>query len=307
MLDPLRPAVWSSVLLFRQLLIPLLLLLFVGTCVRAQSSGGRTAISPRVTEDGGYRTIHDLPYRPDTLGDYARERCTLDLYYPTDSAGYATIVFFHGGGLEFGGKHFIEAWKDQGIAVATANYRLHPRVKNPTYTEDAAAAVAWVMQHVEDYGGDPGRIYVSGHSAGGYLTTMIGMDTAYLAAYGEHPDSLAGLFPFSGHTITHFTPRKERGLAWNDVVVDRYAPIHHLRVSDLPIALITGDRELELFGRYEETAYFWRMLTASGHQRAYLYELGGFGHSPMLRPGSLLALDLLRKWEREAAQRKERK
>lgn len=247
----------------------------------------------------GYETIHDITYRPKTADAYALERCKLDLRYPTDSAGFATIVFFHGGGLEFGQKHFVEAWNQQGIAVVTANYRLHPMVKNPVYTQDAAAAVAWTMKEISSYGGDPKRIYVSGHSAGGYLAAMIGMDTTYLAVYGEHPDSLAGLFPFSGHTITHFTPRKERGLEWNDVVVDAYAPIHHLRVSPLPIALITGDRELELFGRYEENAYFWRMLVASGHPKAYLFELDGFGHSPMLRPGSILALDLIRKWERE--------
>ena len=268
------------------LFIPCYLLISLGTCVSAQPFANT------------YETLRDLSYLTDSVDTYARERCKLDLYYPTDSAGYATIVFFHGGGLESGNKHFVEAWNDQGIAVATANYRLHPRARNPTYTEDAAAAVAWVMQHIDEYGGDPRRVYVSGHSAGGYLATMLGMDTTYLAAHGEHPDSLAGLFPFSGHTITHFTPRKENNLDWNDVRVDRYAPIYHLRISDLPIALITGDRELELFGRYEETAYFWRMLKASGHERAYLYELDGFGHSPMLRPGAVLALDLIRQWER---------
>jgi len=220
----------------------LLLVLSCCTCVRAQ-----------------YETLRDLPYRPDNTDEYARERCKLDIYYPTDSAGFATIVYFHGGGLEFGAKHFLEQWEEQGIAVVSANYRLHPKVENPVYTQDAAAAVAWTMQNIDRYGGDPGRIYVSGHSAGGYLASMIGMD---------------------------------------DVVVDRYAPIHHLRVSPLPIALITGDRELELFGRYEETAYFWRMLVASGHQHAYLYELDGFGHGPMLAPAAHLTLELIRQWEK---------
>jgi acetyl esterase/lipase len=264
------------------------LILIPCTCVRAQEAPA---------QEPGYETLRDLSYRPETTDAYAAERCKLDVYYPTDSAGFATIVYFHGGGLEFGQKHFLKAWKDQGIAVVSANYRLHPKVENPVYTEDAAAAVAWTMKNIASYGGDPKRIYVSGHSAGGYLASMIGQDTTYLAAHGEHPDSLAGLIPFSGHTITHFTPRKERGLAWNNVVVDRYAPIHHLRISDLPIALITGDRELELFGRYEETAYFWRMLVASGHKKAYLYELDGFGHGPMVTPATHLALELIRKWE----------
>ena len=228
---------------------------------------------------------------------YAAERCLLDVYYPTDSAGFATIVFFHGGGLEFGEKYVPGEWHDRGVAVVAANYRLHPRVRNPVYTRDAAAAVAWTLDNIHRYGGDPARVYVSGHSAGGYLTTMIGMDTTYLAAHGHHPDSLAGLLPFSGHTITHFTPRREAGLSWNDVVVDDYAPLRHLRKSPLPIALITGDRELELYGRYEENAYFWRMLRATGHPRAYLYELDGFGHAPMVRPAAQLALDLIKRWE----------
>ncbi|MFK8164434.1 MAG: alpha/beta hydrolase, partial [Lewinella sp.] len=177
-------------------LLPCFLLLLACTCARAQKAAP-------------YTTINDIPYRTEATDTYAQNRCKLDLYHPTDSTNFATIVYFHGGGLEFGNKHFIDAWKEKGIAVATANYRLHPKVKNPVYTQDAAAAVAWVMKNIDDYGGDPSRIYVTGHSAGGYLTSMIGLDTTYLGAHGLHPDSLAALLPFSGHTITHFTPRKE--------------------------------------------------------------------------------------------------
>ncbi|MCP9236490.1 alpha/beta hydrolase [Lewinella sp. JB7] len=168
---------------------------------------------------------------------------------------------------------------------------LRPR---PTCTRDAVAAVAWTLRNIADYGGDPRRIYVSGHSAGGYLTSMVGLDTTYLGEFGLHPDSLAGLIPFSGHTITHFTPRQERGLQWNDIVVDRYAPIQHLRPGAPPLLLITGDRERELFGRYEENAYFWRMLRLSGQERTWLYELEGFDHGNMVVPATLLTLDFVR-------------
>ncbi|MGB3798642.1 MAG: alpha/beta hydrolase, partial [Lewinella sp.] len=185
-------------------------------------------LSSSAAAQNAYTTEENINYRPDSTDAYIQERCVMDLYYPQDSTGFATVVFFHGGGLSGGEKFVPEQWREKGIAVATANYRLHPRVQNPTYTHDAAAAVAWVMAHIGEFGGDPGRIYVSGHSAGGYLTSMIGLDTSYLAVHGFHPDSLAGLIPFSGHTITHFTPRQERGLDWNDVVVDRYAPIQHL-------------------------------------------------------------------------------
>ncbi len=254
-------------------------LIFLGTCVRAQE---------------GYKTLSDLNYRPDSTDAYVQERCVLDLYYPTDSAGFATVVFFHGGGLTAGNKFIPEAWVGQGIAVATANYRFSPRVKNPTYIRDAAAAVAWVMEHIEEYGGDPSRVYVSGHSAGGYLTSMLGLDTTYLAEYGAHPDSLAGLIPFSGHTITHFTVRQERGLDWDDVIVDKYAPISFLRADAPPVLIITGDRERELYGRYEENAYFWRMLKLAGHPNTWLYEMQGFDHGGMARPASILTLDFIR-------------
>ncbi|WP_216649998.1 alpha/beta hydrolase [Lewinella sp. W8] len=271
---------------------------FLGTCALAPSMNvgvfTATLHAQRAPASYEYQTLTDLSYRPESTDAYATERCRLDLYYPVDSAGFATVVYFHGGGLSAGNKYLPSQWEEEGIAVATVNYRLHPRVENPVYTQDAAASVAWVLDHIEAYGGDPSRVYVSGHSAGGYLTSMIGLDTTYLAEFGHHPDSLAGLIPFSGHTITHFTPRKERGLEWNDVVVDKYAPISHLRPDAPPILLVTGDREKELFGRYEETAFFWRMLKLSGHPNVMLFEMEGFHHGNMIIPGFSLALDFIR-------------
>ena len=245
-------------------------------------------------QPAAYALLENISYRPTATDPYAIERCKLDMYYPEDSTGYATIVYFHGGGLRSGERHLPDTWREAGIGVVTPNYRLHPKVQNPTYTEDAAAAVAWTLKNIGDYGGNPRRVFVAGHSAGGYLALMVGLDTTYLAVHNLHPDSLAGLLPFSGHTITHFTPRQERDLAWNDVVVDRYAPIAHLRPTAPPVWLITGDRELELFGRYEETAYFWRMLQLSGHPRAYLHELEGFDHRGMVGAAGLLALGVVR-------------
>ena len=249
---------------------------------------------PCAPAQDSYHTLRDLPYRPDTLGEYARERCVLDLYYPTDSSGFATIVFFHGGGLSGGGKYLPEGWRERGVAVVAPNYRLHPKVKNPTYTRDAAAAVAWVMDHIKDYGGDPGRIYVTGHSAGGYLTSMVALDTTLLQTHGKHPDSLAGFVPFSGHTMSHFTVRRERGLGWRDSRIDAYSPVWHLRERTPPILLTTGDRELELYGRYEETAYFWRMMRLVGNEDVHLFEFEGFGHGQMVGPSVDLTLNFIR-------------
>ena len=123
---------------------------------------------------------------------------------------------------------------------------------------------------------------------------MVGMDPKYLAPYGMNPSDLAGLIPFSGHTITHFTERAAHGIGLTQPVVDELAPLYHVTTPDLPpILLITGDREKEMAGRYEENAYLMRMLKLNGHT-VTLYELQGYGHG-MVYPGMPILVEFLKK------------
>ena len=239
----------------------------------------------------GYAIERDILYRSgNDLPEAARERCRLDVYYPTGTTGFATVVWFHGGGLTSGERFIPDELRQKGIAVVAANYRLSPQVSSPTYIEDAAAAVAWAFRSIEQYGGSPKRIIVSGHSAGGYLAAMVGLDKRWLEAHDIDADRLAGIAPYSGHAITHFTVRKERGIPGTQPVVDYLAPLYHVRKDAPPILLITGDRDKELLGRYEETAYFWRMLKEAGHERAELFELEGYDHGQMAGPAHHLLL-----------------
>jgi hypothetical protein len=183
---------------------------------------------------------------------------------------------------------------NKDIAVVAANYRLHPAAQNPEYIEDAAAAVAWVFNNIETYGGNRDKIVVSGHSAGGYLAMMVGLDKKWLATHEIDSDEIAALIPFSGHTITHLTIRNERGISEKQPLIDEYAPLWHVRADAPPLHLISGDRELEMLGRYEETAYMWRMMKVAGHQQCYLYELDGFDHGDMAIPGYDLLLKIIR-------------
>ncbi len=235
--------------------------------------------------DGGpakYNLASDILYREgNDLTDYMRERCRLDVYYPTQVKEFPTVVWFHGGGLTGGERSVPDALKEKGIAVVAVNYRLSPKVKSPAYVDDAAAAVAWTFKNVEKYGGSRRKIFVSGHSAGGYLTSMIGLDKHWLAAYGIDADEIAGLIPYSGHAITHFTVRAERGIDGKQPVVDEMAPLFHVRKDAPPLLLITGDRELEMLGRYEENAYLWRMMQLVEHPDTTLYELDGYNHGQM--------------------------
>ena len=262
-----------------------------------------TGVLPAVAEDQapvGYETIENISYREgNDLTEYVKERCKLDLYRPVGKKPYSTVVWFHGGGLSGGNKFIPDQLKNQGIAVVAVNYRLHPRVKSPVYVEDAAAATAWVFQHIASFGGSPDRVFVSGHSAGGYLTSMVGLDKRWLSKHGIDSNRIAGLIPYSGHTITHFTVRKERGIDGKQPVLDDMAPLFHVHADAPPLLLITGDRELEMLGRYEENAYFWRMMRVAGHARSEIKELQGYNHGQMAEPAHPLLLRFVEKIEKE--------
>jgi len=245
----------------------------------------------------GYITLSSIPYREsgEQQSDYMKERCLLELYYPENVNGFPVIVWFHGGGLTGGEPYIPELLKNKGIAVIAVGYRLSPAVHAPAYIEDAAAAVAWAFRHIAEYGGDPNKIIVSGHSAGGYLTSMVGLDPEWLEKYGINANDIALLAPFSGHTITHFTVRAEQGIDGKQPLIDEYAPLWYVRPDAPPLLLITGDRELEMLGRYEENAYLWRMMNENGHEKTELYEMKGFNHGSMVGPACLLLLDYIAK------------
>ena len=242
-----------------------------------------------VAQETEYATDKNILYTSDA-SEYAQESCKLDIYYPKNKTDFTTVVWFHGGGITGGNKFIPEKLKEQGIAVVAVNYRLSPKVKCPVYIEDAAEAVAWTFKNIEKYGGSKNKIVVSGHSAGGYLTSMVGLDKHYLAKYNIDADDIAMLIPFSGHTVTHFTVRDERGIPGTQAIIDEYAPLYFVRPDAPPIIFITGDRELEMLGRYEENAYMWRMMKVAGHKNCKLMELDGFNHGEMASPALEIVL-----------------
>ncbi len=234
-----------------------------------------------------WKTESSIPYRSAAeceADPYMAERCVVDVCYPDGQKGFATAIWFHGGGLTSGDKGFPPGMKQGGFAGVAVRYRLSPKVKSELCIDDAAAAIAWTLKNIERYGGDPAKVIVSGHSAGGYLALMAGLDKRWLAKYGVDADSLAGLAPFSAQTVTHFNIRKERGIGEKTPVVDEFAPLYHVRKDAPPILLMTGDREMEILGRYEENAYLMRMLKVCGHKDVTLYEFQGYGHN-MIEPG----------------------
>ena len=242
---------------------------------------------------GEYRIEKDIPYHQDA-GDYARERCTLDFYYPAELKDFPTVVWFHGGGLISGNKEIPAGLMDSGLGIIGVNYRLLPDATIQETIDDAAAAVAWAFREVGSRGGSVDKIFVAGHSAGGYLTDMVVLDKSWLEKYGVDADRIAGAFPYSAQVITHYNVRKDYNVGPLEPRIDETAPLYHVRQLPMPMLVLSGDRELELYGRYEEQAYFWRMMKLNGNDQVYLYEFDGYDHGSMPSPAHAVVKRFIR-------------
>ncbi|QDU29646.1 Carboxylesterase NlhH [Anatilimnocola aggregata] len=226
------------------------------------------------------RVLKDMPYKAEATTEYEQQRCKLDLYLPANAKNFPTIVWFHGGGLQAGSNDGDGAlgrrFANDGIAVASVNYRLDPNVKFPAYIEDAAAAFSFVRKQITEYGGSPDSIFVSGHSAGGYLTAMIGADEKYLAKHNLKLQDIAGLMPISGQMITHSTVRAERGIPKTRPVIDQAAPAYYSSRETPAWLLIVGSQDMA--SRAEENRYFGAALKAAGHKDVTYLEVEGRNH-----------------------------
>ena len=242
----------------------------------------------KAQNNSNYEVIKNIPYYPQSISDndsYIKEQCLLDIYKPIGKTNTPVIVWFHGGGLTGGTKNIPKELLDYGYLIVSVEYRLSPKVKAPAYIEDAAAGTAWVFNNIEKYNGNIKQLFLSGHSAGGYLDLMIGLENKWLAKHNINTSSLAGLIPLSPQVISHYTIRDENNISKYQPLIDTYAPLYHIKKETPPIVLITGDRERELLGRYEENAYFFRMMKLIENPRVKLFELQGFDHGEMVKPG----------------------
>ncbi len=182
------------------------------------------------------KTMMDIPYSDWGNGYF-------DLYLP-DGECRALIIWFHGGGLENGSRKsikFAQQLTDAGVGAASVEYRMYPNPKSadfgkypdgrfPNFVEDCANAVSYILKHREELG-LPERIYVSGQSAGAWLTMMLAMNPAYLEAAGADRSAISGWISDSAQITTHFNVLRERGLDTRLERIDEAAPICYLTES----------------------------------------------------------------------------
>jgi acetyl esterase/lipase len=140
----------------------------------------------------------DIPY-----GDQKRQ--VLDVYAPPDAKDRPVVFWIHGGGWEVGDKsdvqHKPRDFAEKRYVFVSTNYRLLPDVDMGTIVRDVAKAIRWTHDHIADYGGDPGRLLVMGHSAGAQLAALICTDDRYLKEEGLSLSIIKGCVPVDGDTF----------------------------------------------------------------------------------------------------------
>ncbi len=151
-----------------------------------------------LTSNSSYALSANVAY-----GTQPRQK--LDIYTPTatpPAQGWPVVVFIYGGSWNSGEraqyKFVAEALAARGVLTLVADYRLYPEVRYPDFLSDSAQALAYGLDHAAQLGGDPKRVFVMGHSAGGYNAAMLTLDARWLKATGHGPNELAGWIGLAG-------------------------------------------------------------------------------------------------------------
>ena len=250
-----------------------------------------------------YEQVRDIRYSD------ASPNCILDVRWPRGVTNFATMVYFHGGGLTGDGKSYApwpaEAKDKDPVAQIGCRYRVFAKdpEKNTTRPEfcldDAAAAVAWALRNIASYGGDPKKVFVSGTSAGGYQTAMIGMDPKWLAKYGYKTTDLCGIAPFTGQVTKHFNVRaigfKDKDPRYAPKI-DEWAPLYWCKEKAFPpICLVTGGRhDREMPCRVEENEFLAISLQKCGIPNVEFHETEG-SHGGGVQPSTYFVRDFMAK------------
>ncbi len=224
----------------------------------------------------------NLTYYAGDGADKYRNR--LDLYLPKGQRDVPVVMFVHGGGFTVGIKDqyaFVgEVLASNGIATAVINYRLSPKTSYPGHVQDVARAFAWLRAHAEEYGVKADRIFVSGHSAGATLVSMLGADPAYLKEAGESLDHVAGVISISGS----FTQSARSAMFQSAVPVDaevvrNASAINHVAGPHPPFLILFGDKDAPRTG--EDALQMGAALQEAGNSAA-VHEIADHAHMDMI-------------------------
>ena len=216
------------------------------------------------------KTAKDITYRKGLEEEVAKHK--LDIYLPKGNSNAPVLFFIHGGAWKTGDRSQYpplgNRYAREGFVTVVPSYRLAPKYPHPAQIEDVAAAFAWTVQHIAEHGGDTNRIYVAGHSANGHLTTLLTLDTQYLAAHQLSPKLVRGVLAWSG--VYNLSGESLDSVFGKDPAARRAAaPLSYVRAAAPPF-LVTYC-QWDYFSLPAQAREFHRALRLAGVSAELVY------------------------------------
>ncbi|BDI59879.1 alpha/beta hydrolase [Qipengyuania nanhaisediminis] len=237
----------------------------------AGGSGGAKPLARIATGEHGSQRLH--VWGPDTTHAKSEKR--------------PVIVFVHGGGWRSGdpdGYGFVgRAFVPEGFVVVNAGYRLGKDGAYPAMLEDTASAIAWTHENIAEYGGDPDRIVLAGHSAGAYNVVQVALEDRWLAAHGLSGVDIAGVIGLAGpYDFAPFDSDSTIAAFGHSDDPPATQPINHVRADAPPMLLVNGQEDT-LVGARNARVLASALTEAGAEARTVLP--AGMGHN-----GPIIAL-----------------
>jgi acetyl esterase/lipase len=207
-------------------------------------------------------------------------RQKLDVYSPKDAKDRPVVVFFYGGSWTAGSRGLYRfvgaALAERGIVTVLPDYRLYPQVKFPVFVDDGALAVAWVQQHAQEFGGDPHRIVLMGHSAGGHEAAFLAYDRQLLEKVGAHPEWIVGLVGLSGPYALEPDTEVLNTIFARPYTVADWQPVRFVTPQSPPTLLVHGTTDDVVSIKHAEKL---RDLLQANHVRVVTQFYPGKSHA----------------------------
>jgi acetyl esterase/lipase len=220
-------------------------------------------------------------YERSTNRSYGPEsRQKLDVYSPKGAKDRPVVVFFYGGSWTTGSRGLYRfvgaALAQRGIVTVLPDYRLYPQVKFPVFVDDGALAIAWVQQHAQEFGGDPRRIVLMGHSAGGHEAAFLAYDRQLLQKVGAQPQWIVGLVGLSGPYALEPNSKVLNTIFANPYTEADWQPVRFVTPQSPPTLLVHGDADDVVSIKHTEEL---RDVLQANHVRVETQIYPGKGHA----------------------------